>query len=92
MVSRLIRNQLPSNGLRVRAPCPPLSEPFGSRPDATGQECVNSFAAFFRSPPAKSGTPVAASAVVRLSGSGSQDRLKIQRVNSSIDGALPVDK
>ncbi len=24
MASRLIRNQLPSNGLRVRAPCPPL--------------------------------------------------------------------
>ena len=26
MASRLIRNQLPSNGLRVRVPCPPLSE------------------------------------------------------------------
>gem|GEM_PF-6477241 len=25
MVSRLIRNQLPSDGLRVRAPCPPLN-------------------------------------------------------------------
>ena len=24
MASRLIRNQLPSNGLRVRPPCPPL--------------------------------------------------------------------
>ena len=24
MASRLIRNQLPSDGLRVRAPCPPL--------------------------------------------------------------------
>lgn len=24
MASRLIRNQLPRNGLRVRAPCPPL--------------------------------------------------------------------
>ena len=25
MASRLIRNQLPSNGLRVRPPCPPLA-------------------------------------------------------------------
>lgn len=28
MASRLIRNQLPRKGLRVRPPCPPLSPPF----------------------------------------------------------------
>ena len=59
MVSRLIRNQLPSNGLRVRAPCPPLSEPLRSVRDLTplGMGSSLSIAAYLCSPPTESDAP-----------------------------------
>ena len=43
MASRLIRNQLPSNGLRVRPPCPPLF--LAKRPSSIEQQRLHQIAA-----------------------------------------------